>query len=503
MARSDDCSSCFLSTTQPLDLSGYKSVTLSLHRWVDAALGAGEFLAIEIGNDGIYKRLDTYTDGGGVWRYETYSLAAEDLTDNVTLRLVARPTAQLFFRSVVKTLAIDNVLLTGIPVPVEQLPNLAVTAVTAPATIESGGTVRVQATIRNDGGTEASARSVRVYRHASSSADPTSGAEVAAITTGALAAGASVIRSVSTTVLSVTADTTFYYYVCVDTADGETATDDNCAGPAEVRVRAIEEEEKGDLPNLTASSLSVSPTNPESGTPVTVQVTIQNNGTADAESEIIRVYRHLTRTSRPAGGGARSPETAITGVLAPGAQVTKTITISTPTVTTDTAYYYYVCVDVTDGEVVTDDNCSVAAEVWILPPLPPLTLVTKEIMGGDVMTIFHGKASLGVGTITLGGVETIDGTRGFIGSGHVISHRRNIRDFITNTRDAKLFAVHFSFEEFSHLLGLAAKLPQMWMEGEQEVLEADAGFIAYPHPGLRADRQVEKGLRAVRAQFAE
>ena len=609
VAHSDDCRSCSLSTTQPLDLSGYKSVTLSLHRWVDAALGAGEFLAIEIGNDGIYKRLDTYTDGGGVWRYETYSLAAEDLTDNVTLRLVARPTAQLFFRSVVKTLAIDNVLLTGIPVPVEQLPNLAVTAVTAPATIESGGTVRVQATIRNDGGTEASARSVRVYRHASSSADPASGAEVAAITTGALAAGASVIRSVSTTVPSVTADTTFYYYVCVDTAGGEIATDDNCAGPAEVRVRAIEEEKEA-LPNLTASSLSISPNSVESGGSVTVQVTVRNNGTADAGSETIRVYRHRTRTANPTSGGTRLANVAATGTLAAGASVTRTISASTPPVTADTTFYYYVCVDATDGEIVTDGNCTGPAEVRVraieeeekeaLPNLTasslsvspknpesgtPVTIqvtiqnngtavvwseiirvyqhqtptsdptsggtrlnaastgtltsgasvtrtisastpsvtadtrfyyyvcvaaadgevatgdnctgpakvrvlvqkpfVTKDIMGGDKMRVYHGKDRGGVGTITLGGLETTDGIQGFIGSAHVISSGKKIREIIANTRDANIFIADST--ENNYLLGMVTRLPQMRTEvvktkPDREILGADAGFITYPHP---------------------
>ena len=52
--------------------------------------GAGEFLAVELGNNGTYQRLDTYTDADGdsTWHRETYALDAADLSSAVTVRFI-------------------------------------------------------------------------------------------------------------------------------------------------------------------------------------------------------------------------------------------------------------------------------------------------------------------------------------------------------------------------------------------------------------------------------
>ena len=98
-------------------------------------------------------------------------------------------------------------------------------------------------------------------------------------------------------------------------------------------------------PNLTIASLSISPTNPASGTPVTVRLTVRNAGTETARSEPVRLYRHRPRTSTPTTGGTRLSATTTTGSLAPGASVTRTLSATTPSVTTTTTFYYYACVE--------------------------------------------------------------------------------------------------------------------------------------------------------------
>ena len=123
----------------------------------------------------------------------------------------------------------------------EQPPNLTIPSVTAsPTHPASEGLITMQITVHNRGAGAASSEIIRVYRHAAPTANPivNSARIVQTARSGSLAAGASATRSLSTVVPSVTSATTYYYYACVTAADGETATEDNCSGPAEVRVQA-------------------------------------------------------------------------------------------------------------------------------------------------------------------------------------------------------------------------------------------------------------------------
>ncbi|MCY3664334.1 MAG: hypothetical protein OXH81_01630 [Gemmatimonadetes bacterium] len=210
----------------PMDLSAYESVTLSFYRWMDADTGDFEFLGVEIGNKGLYKRVKTYgqQEGDGQWHHETVTLTGQDLSDGFTLRFFGMA------RKASTTFALDNVVL--IPTP---------------------GTVVVEP-------------------------DPP---------------------------------------------------------PPQDEAH----------PNLTIASLSISPTNPASGTPVTVRLTVRNDGTETARSETVRLYRHRTRTSTPTTGGTRLSATTTTGSLAAGASVTRTLSATTPSVTTTTTFYYYACVE--------------------------------------------------------------------------------------------------------------------------------------------------------------
>ena len=127
------------------------------------------------------------------------------------------------------------------PTEPTEAPNLTIPSVTAsPTNPASGGLITMQITVHNSGAGSASSEIIRVYRHAAPTANPivNSARIVQTAQSGSLAAGASATRSLSTVVPSVTSATTYYYYACVTAADGETATEDNCSGPAEVQVQA-------------------------------------------------------------------------------------------------------------------------------------------------------------------------------------------------------------------------------------------------------------------------
>ena len=93
----------------------------------------------------------------------------------------------------------------------------------------------------------------------------------------------------------------------------------------------------------------------------------------------------------------------------------------------------------------------------------------------------------GCGTITLGGVETTTGVRGFIGSGHVISRYieqedgRVLKDYsfdditIVHSRDSRSNLVR-------HLLGKVFKMPSFYQEGDRRIITTDAALVAYPYP---------------------
>ena len=215
-------------------------------------------------------------------------------------------------------------------------PDLAISSVTAsPTNPASGGLITLQITVHNHGAGAASSEIIRVYRNAARTAQPTvHGARIVQTArSGSLAAGASATRSLSTVVPSVASPTPYYYYACVDAAGGEQQTGDNCSlEPAEVRVGGDGSVEAAVGSGLILS-FSVSPTNPETGTPVTVRLTVKNDGSETVSSETIRLYRHRSRTNTPRTGGTELSDTTTTGSLTSGAQVTRTILASTPSVT--------------------------------------------------------------------------------------------------------------------------------------------------------------------------
>ena len=494
VARTQGCSFCFMTLKTPMDLSAYESVTLSFYRWMDADTGDLEFFGVEIGNKGLYKRVKTYgkQEGDGQWHHETVTLTDQDLSDAFTLRFFGMA------RNAVTTFALDNVMLTPPPGTVviepdppptqgEERSNLTIASLSiSPTNPASGTPVTVRLTVRNDGTETANSETVRLYRHRTRTSTPTTGGTrlSATTTTGSLAPGASVTRTLSATTPSVTTTTTFYYYACADSADGETETDDTCStAPATVTVQPPAGATPEQPPDLAIPSVTASPTNPESGGLITMQITVHNRGAGAASSEIIRVYRHAAQTANPTVNGARIAQTARSGSLAAGASATRSLSTVVPSVTSATTYHYYACIDETEGELQTNDNCGGPAIITV--QAPDIVPTRERPMGGDLLVAspLTSRRIFGSGSITLGGIETTDGIRGFVSAAHVFSESDS-GDLSSHTTD--VLVGHSLYEKsvrFRHLLGKLLRFPPPpQIRWERRVFAADAAFVAYPHP---------------------
>ena len=513
VAKAEGCSVCFLTLETPVDLSAHDSVTLSFYRWMDPGTADNEFLGIDIGNNGSYQRLKSWSGqhADGQWHLETFTLSGDQISDAFSLR---------FFGITVNdftTVAIDNVMIAAAPgsvvvEPVEpgepeeeeeepgepeedpeetEQPDLTVTyAVTPPRSVPSGSTIALYTRVTNTGTTPSAATVARLYRHTATTPTPTLGGTPATATTAipALEPGSSILKALRATAPAI--PSTYHYYVCVE---------GSCSEAAAVSVQTTtdttpEPETPATITGFSVTNPTATPSSLQSTDILTIQATITNTGT-ETDDAAIHIYRHTQETTTPRTGGTRESNTATTGTLAPNASVTVTSTHSAPTVSRTTRYYYYVCADT----FCATDPATVLVRVKPEDPGPPYARCwdvpeRSTPMGGDIMfSLFigdpYGEIPRNCGTITLGGVETTTGVRGFIASGHVVVRStyddetaRSIQDYSrTDTMIGHGRSTGFFVKELQHFLGKVFQMSSFYMEGDKRFLSTDAALVAYPH----------------------
>ena len=512
VAKAEGCSVCFLTLETPVDLSAYDSVTLSFYRWLDPGTADNEFLGIDIGNNGSYQRLTNWSgqNADGQWHLETFTLSGDQISNAFSLRFFGITTNDF------TTVAIDNVMIAAAPgsvvvEPVEpgepeeeeepgepeedpeetEQPDLTVTyAVTPPRSVPSGSTIALYTRVTNTGTTPSAATVARLYRHTATTPTPTLGGTPETATTAipALEPGSSILKALRATAPAI--PSTYHYYVCVE---------GSCSEAAAVSVQTTtdttpEPETPTTVTGFSVTNPTATPSSLQSTDTLTIQATITNTGT-ETDDAAIYVYRHTQETTTPRTGGTRESNTATTGTLAPNASVTVTSTHSAPTVLRTTRYYYYICADTfcaTDPATVLvrvkpEDSGPPYAICWDVPE-------RSTPMGGDVMfSLFIGDPGGEVprtcGTITLGGVETTTGVRGFIASSHVVVRStyddetsRSIGDYSrTDTMIGHGRSAGF-VNELQHFLGKVFQMPSFYVEGDKRLISTDAALVAYPHP---------------------
>ena len=100
---------CSITLRRPISLSGYSSAYLSFHRFVDEDLDNGEYLKVEIGNNGVYRELDRWTPEAGedddLWHHEVYNLSSYLTSTNLTVRFTSKQSSSS------EIVAIDNFMI--------------------------------------------------------------------------------------------------------------------------------------------------------------------------------------------------------------------------------------------------------------------------------------------------------------------------------------------------------------------------------------------------------
>ena len=534
VAQAKGCSFCFMTLTEPVDLSEYETVTLSFYRWMDAGMGDNEFLGIDIGNNGSYRRLDNWDQphADGQWHLETYTLTGDQISDAFTMRFFA------IAQNALTTVAVDNVTITATPTPATDTeepepteepdesqepeevptegPDLTITLfIVSPESVSSGGQLTFFVRTTNNGTALAPEGTIRIYRHTKETETPTHGgtAEQTTATVPAIGPNSARIRTIqNVTAPTVLETTTYYYYACADPVENELSTDNNCSEtPLEVIVRPtvtntddeIETEEPVEVegpeeeveeptedteeveeahPNLTISSLTITPTSITSGERASVTLSVTNSGGAVARSETVSLYRHQNRTATPEQGGTIAGRVR-TGVITPEETKQWSVPVNVPASTSQTTYHYYACIDSTCAE--NPATISVRPKSGPVINTPPLSLT---VMGGDNMGAYYVERDVyhGRGSITLGGIETVDGTRGFIGSAHVVADNED--DLINpSLLETNLVVIDHNYKDPEtgnielFFLGRTFKMPRIRQQEERNVI-VDAAFVAYPNP---------------------
>ena len=118
VAQADNCdASCVLTLTTGLNLSGKSSAHLSFHRFIDDQVDNGEYLKVEVSNNGgtSYRELDRWggsnDEDDNVWHHETYQLTLADLqSTNFKVRFTSNQSTSA------EDTAIDNVIVSETPV---------------------------------------------------------------------------------------------------------------------------------------------------------------------------------------------------------------------------------------------------------------------------------------------------------------------------------------------------------------------------------------------------
>ncbi len=96
VAEADDCDSeCRLVLSYGLDLTGYDSAAMTLYRYVDDDLDGGEYLRVDVSEDGGASWINAYDwqgnrDDDDTWTKHTLDLADHLDSDNFKIRLAAR-----------------------------------------------------------------------------------------------------------------------------------------------------------------------------------------------------------------------------------------------------------------------------------------------------------------------------------------------------------------------------------------------------------------------------
>ena len=255
------------------------------------------------------------------------------------------------------------------PPPPSSQPDLVVESPTASSTTpEAGQRITLGATVRNQGGGEAAATTLRYYRSTDATIS-TADVEVGSSAVNGLAASGTSDESLG---LNAPSDAgTYYYGACVDSVSEESDTANNCSSAVVVTVSVPvppppPPPPPGGGPDLVVESPTVSDNTPDAGQTITLGATVRNRGDGEAAPTTLRYYRSTDATISTADTLVDTD--AVSGLAAAGAS-TESVGLTAPL--RPRIYWYGACVDSVAGETDTANNCSSAVVVVVSIPIPP------------------------------------------------------------------------------------------------------------------------------------
>ena len=216
----------------------------------------------------------------------------------------------------------------------------------------AGASFRFRASVRNRGSTPADSSTLRVHRSPDATIS-TSDPEIATRAVDRLATDEDFDVSVPITAPSGAG--TYYYGVCVDPADGESNTGNNCSNGVEVRVRSPQ-------PDLIVQSPRVDDAAPLVGESFKLSTTVRNDGEPRSTAGETTLRYHRSPDSAVSSDDLEVG-TDVVGRLDAGAERDHSISLAAPL--TAGTHYYGACVDAVDGESDTTNNCSHGVETKV------------------------------------------------------------------------------------------------------------------------------------------
>ena len=232
-------------------------------------------------------------------------------------------------------------------------PDLIVESPTASESeVGPGGSFTLGVSVRNRGGGDAPATTLRYYRSTNGTISR-GDTEVGTDDLGEIAASATTEESIDLTAPENAG--TYYYGGCVDAVDEEPNTGNNCSRSVAVTVVADD-----DAPDLVVESPSASESDVEPGTTFRLSATVRNAGDADAGATTLRYYR--SSDDAISTGDTEVGTNAVASLPASGS-TTESIDLIAPE--DPGTYYHGACADAVTGESDTDNNCSAAVALVV------------------------------------------------------------------------------------------------------------------------------------------
>ena len=224
----------------------------------------------------------------------------------------------------------------------------------------AGASFTFSATVRNTGGGDTAATTLRLYRSDDEEITPED-EEVGVVTTADLAAS----QSVASVTVQAPADAgTYYYGLCVTAVDGKSNTRNNCS--AAVRVTVLEAPsptqeppatvQEPPRPDLAVQYVTVSEVSSVTGQMLLVSAGVRNVGDKGAAWTSVQLYLSTDSTTTPSDDAVYREN--IPG-LAPSHSKLVRDHVAAPSA--PGTYYYGACVTAVDGESNTTNNCSTTA----------------------------------------------------------------------------------------------------------------------------------------------